>query len=298
VANGNLDRVELRLVDPSLDHFVANRIDWCRVEGVPDLPHRFPQETLLTQHLETYFLGFACRFSPFDHRLVRQAFAHSIDKKTLVSEIWGDVHKTAVGGAVPAGMPGHSPEIGLTYDPPAAQALLEAALGSDSNLPPLTLGTVAGFRTTPEYLQKSWREHLGIEVQIITVDYDEMFSGLQDGSIQLALLGWSVDYPDPDAILRVLLHGASPVNGFGWQNGHYDDLVEQAANSTDQQVRLALYHQADRLLVAGETAIVPLYYRREYALLRAGFRLAGAGKIVRGGNVKLKNIVDGRHLKL
>jgi oligopeptide transport system substrate-binding protein len=251
----------------------------------------------LTQHLETYFLGFGCRFAPFDHHLVRQAFAHSIDKKTLVSEIWGDVHKTATGGAVPPGMSGHSPEIGLAFDPLAAQDLLETALGTGADLPRLTLGTLAGFRTTAQFLQESWREHLGMEVRIVAVDYDEMFSGLRDGSIQLALLGWSVDYPDPDGILRVLFHGASPANGFGWRNDHYDDLVEQAATSTDQQVRLSLYHQADKLLVRDETAIVPLYYRREYALLRSGFRLAGTGKIVRGGNVKLKNIVDGRHME-
>jgi oligopeptide transport system substrate-binding protein len=194
-------------------------------------------------------------------------------------------------------MSGHSPEIGLAFDPSVAQALLEAALGSGADLPRLTLGTVDGFRATPQFLQQSWREHLGIEVHIIAVDYDEMFRGLHDGSIQLALLGWSVDYPDPDGILRVLFHGDSPANGFGWQNGRYDALVEQAANSADQQARLALYHQADKLLVQEETAVVPLYYRQEYALLRSGFHLAGAGKIVRGGNVKLKNIVEIRHMK-
>jgi oligopeptide transport system substrate-binding protein len=119
---------------------------------------------------------------------------------------------------------------------------------------------------------------------------EDIAAKMKQGSAQLSLSGWGVDYPDPDDMLRVLFHGASPTNYLGWHNQQFDQLVERAASLTDQQVRLALYHQADRLLVAEETAIVPLYYQQAHGLLRPDFRLEGAGKIIRGGTLKFKNI--------
>ena len=175
-----------------------------------------------------------------------------------------------LGGVIPPGMPGHSPEIGLQFDPLMAKNLLrEADFHLDTDSLPIRLAALSGFGTLPHYLQSCWRKNMGIEVEIIeNISFDKMLSGFEDGSIQLALGGWYVDYPDPDNILRALFHGASPANYFGWQNNRFDWLTEQAANSTDQQARLAIYHQADRILVADETAVVPLYYPQAYGLLR------------------------------
>jgi ABC-type oligopeptide transport system substrate-binding subunit len=68
-------------------------------------------------------------------------------------------------------------------------------------------------------------------------------------------------------------------------------LVERAANLTDQQERLKLYHEADQILVTEDTAVVPLYYRQAYNLIRPGFKLEGVGKIIRNENLKLKNVL-------
>jgi ABC-type oligopeptide transport system substrate-binding subunit len=81
------------------------------------------------------------------------------------------------------------------------------------------------------------------------------------------------------------------MNDLAWKNEQFNQLVDQAAGLTDQQARLLLYHQADKILVAEETAIVPLYYRQAYGMLRSGFNVQGTGRIIRGGMFKLKNIV-------
>jgi ABC-type oligopeptide transport system substrate-binding subunit/class 3 adenylate cyclase len=289
---GNVKEVLLYLTTPSLEQYISGKIDWCPVWDQANLPIRYPDETLLVQYLTTYFLEFSCGYLPFNQRLMRQAFAKSINQRELVHVVWSDVQKPALGGVVPPGMPGHSPEIGLSFDPAAAQDLLrQAGFKSGTELPRLSLAVLSGFSTTPDYLQASWREHLGVQVQIIRdVPPEDIDAGLRQGSVQLGLSGWGVDYPDPDDILRVLFHGDSPANFLGWRNQQFDQWVEQAARLTDQPARLALYHQADRLLVAEDTAVVPLYYQQEYGLLRPGFRLEGAEKIIHGGTFRFKNI--------
>ncbi|MFQ5612637.1 MAG: ABC transporter substrate-binding protein [Anaerolineae bacterium] len=287
-SQGNLEKARLFFIEPSLDHYLAGKIDWCRVEDRSDLPARYPQEALLTQYLQTFLLGFSCSHPPFDQKAIRQAFAASIDQKTLAKEVWSNVQKPAMGGVIPPGMPGHSPEIGLRFDPAAARNLLN----KDGSFPRLTLAASGGFNTTPQFLQETWRAHLGLDVDLIEdMPTDEILSNLSAGSVQIALIGWDVEYPDPDSVLRTLFHGDSPINYFGWRNERFDRLVEQAAGSTDQQERLALYHQADRILVAEDAAVVPLYYYQAYGLLAPRFRIEGSGKIIRGGKFKLKNIV-------
>jgi ABC-type oligopeptide transport system substrate-binding subunit len=66
--------------------------------------------------------------------------------------------------------------------------------------------------------------------------------------------------------------------------------VDEAAVLSNPQERFRLYHQADRLLVAEETAIAPLYYWQGYGLLQPEFKIEGAGKFIRGSGFKFKNI--------
>jgi ABC-type oligopeptide transport system substrate-binding subunit/class 3 adenylate cyclase len=287
-ALGNLEKISLYFIEPTLEHYSNRKIDWCRVDDQADLPVRYPDETLIAQYLQTFFLAFSCDAAPFNQVHIRQAFARSINQKALVKQAWSDVQQPALGGVIPPGMPGHSPEIGLQFDPAASRRLL----GASQNLTSLTLATLPGSSTTPHHLSAGWREHLGLEVKVIEdMPIDDLLTSLSRGSVQLAVISWSAEYPDPDSILRILFHSASPINYFGYKNKKFDMLVERAANLTDQQERLKLYHEADQILVTEDTAVVPLYYRQAYNLIRPGFKLEGVGKIIRNENLKLKNVL-------
>lgn len=292
-ARGDLQRVDLIPVEPDLDAFAADRVDWCRVDDRADLSRRYSEETLIVQGLSSFFLGFACGASPFDDRRARQAFAHSVDRGELVEVVWSGVQKPAAGGMAPPGMPGHSPEIGLDFAPGRARRLLaDAGFDGERPFPSLTLAALPGFGGAPAYLRDAWRKYLGVEVKIVdNLAADEALARLQGGEVQLILLGWYLTYPDPDDVLRGVFHSESPINYLGWENETFDALVEQAVDLDDAQRRFDLYHQADQILTAEETAVVPLYYLRAYGLLRNRFALAEAGKIVRDRNVKFKNLL-------
>ena len=92
-AIGNVDQVQLYFSEPNLNRYLDNNIDWCRIEDQADLLTHYPEETFVIQQLGVFFLGFACHQPPFNHKLVRQAFAKSIDQKELVEEVWANVQR-------------------------------------------------------------------------------------------------------------------------------------------------------------------------------------------------------------
>ena len=124
---GNLDEVQLRFVEPTLGLYEQGVIDYCRIVDRAVLPGDYDATSFLMQYLATLFLVFACQSPPFDQPLVRQAFAASIDKEALSRSVWAGLQRPATGGIIPPGMPGHSPQIGLRFDPDLARDLLEQA---------------------------------------------------------------------------------------------------------------------------------------------------------------------------
>ncbi|GIK54885.1 MAG: AAA family ATPase [Chloroflexi bacterium] len=290
---GNISQVSLQFQQPTWQQYQQNQVDWCRVDDRTDLPTLFPESAFLVQGFVTFFLGFACHTPPFDNKLVRQSFARAIDRQTLVQTVWAGVQKPASGGFVPPGMPGHSPEIGLPFDPEQARFLLQqAGFAGGHGLPPLKLLALPGFAGTPAYLQQAWQTHLNISVEIVDSLTDEEFiAHLAQGKGHLALLGCYAAYPDPDDVLRDFFYSRSPNNLINWQSSWFDALLDQAQRITRAQQRFDLYHEADRVLVQTETAVAPLYYLQAYGLLRPPFHFADTGRIIRDGNIKFKNIV-------
>ncbi len=113
------------------------------------------------------------------------------------------------------------------------------------------------------------REVLGVEVRVVR------FSSASEywlhKSYQAADLhhgAWIPVYPDPDYFLRIVFHSTSEINSAKWTNARFDALVEEAQSSTDHRYRMKLYHEADRLVVTEEAAVIPTLYFRPILLVR------------------------------
>jgi ABC-type oligopeptide transport system substrate-binding subunit len=242
----------------------------------------------MLQHMTTYFLTFGCARPPFDSPELRRIFGMCIDRFGLVAQVWGGVQQPANGGLVPPGILGHSPELNLPYDPQAARDALHSL---DRYWGRLRLAVPPGYSSTPHYLAAGWRTHLGLDIDVVDgVGYEDLVHGLADGTFQMALGGWELEYPDADSVLRGLCHGSSPSNYFGWRSEQFDQLVDEAAQLQDHQLRGALYHAADQLVVAEEAALLPLYYGRSYGFFSSAFELIGGARMLRGGSLPLKHL--------
>jgi ABC-type oligopeptide transport system substrate-binding subunit len=270
---GNLQRVECMFHSGkparSLHEYEHDEIDICGDLPLAELARgrqRFAGEYVSGPWLSTDFLGFDLRRPPFDDGRVRRALALATDRETLADVILRGYAFPAMGGLVPPGMPGHSPEIGLSYAPEAARSLLaEAGYPDGRGFPAIDClaRDDPGHDLACEYLQTLWLENLGIPINWKLVEWASFYDLFAERAPHLWMVGWYADYPDPDDFLRVswwLRFG-------GWQNETYARLVEDARRVLDQAERMRMYQQADKILVE-EAPILPLCYGRFHMLMK------------------------------
>jgi oligopeptide transport system substrate-binding protein len=185
---------------------------------------------------------------------VRRALAHALDL-----EEFAHLQDTvpARGGVVHPHVPGHSPGLDLGFDPDAARHLLAEAGFPDANGMPLLRFEHPGFEETViQSLVQQWWETLNLRVEVI---YNKPGEPTHRASSHLFIHGWMGDYPDPDTFLRESLpyHRWLTPNAVG---ARYMQLIEDAVHVLGRAQRMAMYREADRILVAERVLVIPLDY--------------------------------------
>ena len=279
LVRGNAERVECPILHdfPSIvERYSAGHLDAVSLINadagtIARVRMAHSRELVFTPQPSTFFLAFRSDRPPFADVRVRQALAHAVDREALVREVSEGQYLPANGGFVPPGMPAHSPDIGLAYDPARARALLaQAGFPGGQGFPDVSwlyLGGAAGEPIVP-FLQRAWRKNLGIELQAQSVELGVFFERLHHNPASLNLAGWSADYPDPDSLLRVPFHSREGINIPHCHNARFDALVEEAARVTDQIKRIALFQEADQILVREEAVVMPLCYAQGRTLVK------------------------------
>jgi oligopeptide transport system substrate-binding protein len=241
------------------------------IDAVDDESNPFHLELAVTPELSLYYIGFNAAEPPFDDVNVRRAFCHAVDKEHIVKVILRDMVSTA-DGILPPGMPGHNEALeGLDYDVEEAEELIAASeYGEVSNLPPITL-TVDGYgNNIPSYLGaiiQEWQQNLGVEISVRQVETERLIYNLKQEKDEMFTLGWIADYPDPHNFLDVLFHTGSEVNIGEYNNPALDALLDQAAIEQNVSDRLAMYQQAEQMVV-DDAPCVPLWHGVNYILVK------------------------------
>ena len=203
----------------------------------------------------------------------RQALNHAVDKELIATEVLAGLRVPAY-GILPPGFPGYNPDLqGLKYDPELAQQLLETSRYSTPDSYDRIIVTVPGTGGTIgldlEVIIEMWRQTLGVEVEIQQVEWATYLEDLNQQKFQaFAGLGWSADYPDPQDFLDILFHSQSEINHGAYSNTQLDDILEEARVEPDVPARMALYNQAEEMIVE-DAAWVPLWFTGErHALVK------------------------------
>jgi oligopeptide transport system substrate-binding protein len=271
---GNLQRVRLHLLDDparllqmyeddELDVFYPEQLDRAQMNRAR---RRHPTEDLWLQRATTKHLAFNVTHSPFDDARVRRAFALGIDKAAL-SGAGSCAYFPAMGGHVPAGIPGHQPGISYPFDPQAGHRLLaEAGYPGGRGFPEVTLRWMRGGEQLCIDLQAQWRENLGIDVRWEVMEWGELVRRIGAGvdPPHLFLHGWAAYVPDPAPFLNPAWYRHP---WFGWQHPAFERLVHEAQGLRDPARRMELLAQAERILIE-EAPIVPLMYGLNMALVK------------------------------
>jgi oligopeptide transport system substrate-binding protein len=224
--------------------------------------------------LSVSYVGFNVEKPPFDDPKIRQAFNLALDKRRMVKLVFQDTVPVA-NGIVPPTMPGYeNPDLSdYEFDPEQAQALIaESSYGDVTELPDITLNVPGeGSEAGPivETMVESFKENLGVEISVEQTPWPEFLTDLskEDMPYQMYSLGWVADYPDPQDFLEVLFYSTSSQNQGGYSNPEVDALLDQARGAQDPEERLALYQQAEQMIL-DDAAWIPLYFSVENWLVK------------------------------
>ena len=219
------------------------------------------------------YIGFNTNMNPFDDVKFRQALNHAVDKELIAEEVLSGLRVPAY-GILPPGFPGFNPNIkGLRFDAELAKQLLSESRYADPASRDRIVITIPGTGGIPgldlEVIIEMWRQILGVEVEIQSVEWATYLQDLNRNKFQaFAGLGWEADYPDPQDFLDILFHTDSSINHGGYSNPEIDAVLEEARVEPDINRRIALYHEAEEMIV-NDAAWVPLWFTGEqYALIK------------------------------
>ncbi|MCK5212347.1 MAG: peptide ABC transporter substrate-binding protein [Dehalococcoidia bacterium] len=241
------------------------------MDQVTDPANPVHTELVSAPELSLYYIGFDVTEPPFDDVYVRQAFCHAVDRERIVRVLFKDSVQVAT-GFLPAGLPGYDPALtAFEFDPALARELLEkSSYGSAEQLPPITI-TVSGYANQfPQYIAAAmfdWEENLGVEVSVRQLEPEVFLYHLSDERDELFSMGWIADYPDPYNFLGTLF-GTGEENNIGdYSNPELDELLALAAAELDDEVRLEIYRQAERVVIE-DAPCLPLVYGANHVLVK------------------------------
>ena len=242
------------------------------IEKVTDEAGPFYQDLRVAPELSFFYIGFNTTKPPFDDVNIRRAFSQAIDKDKLVSLVFKGMMQPA-DGILPPGMPGYNEELlGLDYDIDGARELIaNSRYGDVSQLPPITITTAGWGGLISQGLEAivyQWRNNLGVEVKVRQLEPERFLYHLGEEKDEMFYIGWIADYPHPQDFLDVLFHSGTDNNYGEYSNPEVDALLERAGVEQDNNLSLALYQQAEQLLVE-DAACLPLWFGQNYVLVKS-----------------------------
>ncbi len=277
-----LDEVQFSMLDATaqLADYEAGNMDVAsppladldRIKTDPTLS----KELTISPGTCTYYYGFNTKAPVVDDVRVRRALSMAIDRQSLIDNV-------LKGGQLPAQwfvLPGQAgapslqdyPDLGVKFDVAAAKKELQSYLDEKNTTADklditLMFNTSSGHQKIAEAIQQMWKDNLGLDVKLVNQEWKVYLVTTKDPAAtpQIFRMGWCLDYPDAnnwDKEVAAFGGSQNPTKGggFNWKNEEYEKLVVDAAAELDPAKRVALYAQAEDILVNKDAVMAPIYW--------------------------------------
>lgn len=280
-----IDRLE---VDPTLGApevglpaFLAGDADYSFLNTgqVPVATQRYPDGIRQNAVFATSYISYDLDAAPFNDVNVRRAFYYAVDRAELTSTVLRDIAIPA-GSILPPGYPGYNESVvaQATFDPEKAkQFMVDAGFPNGEGFPEIEIwyreeGGYNGaiIPAMAQYLQAEFKEVLGITMNIRVLPGADWMDGLRNKKNNIFIAPYEYDYLDPSNFYGIFYNGGR----HGYFIPEYDALVAQADSESDWDKRVALYAQAEQIMI-DQGLIVPLVHPVTIAVL--GDQLSGDG---------------------
>lgn len=216
------------------------------------------------------YIGINLTHPILQHRKVRRALAHAIDRDAIIRHILRG-QATAANGLLSPLHWAHDPTVPhWPYDPEKARRLLDEAGFKDPDGDGPQPRFKLSFKTTNIDLRRRIAEILkeqlsqvGIELEVRTYEWGTFYSDVRRGNFHLFSLAW-VGISDPDIYYNIFHSNSFPPDGNNrgrYSNIILDRLVELGRRESDQDRRKHLYAQVQQIL-HDDLPYVPLWWAK------------------------------------
>ncbi len=207
-------------------------------------------------NFQTEYLSLDCLQPPFDNLKLRQALSHAIDREPFCNKVMLETRLPAF-SMLPPDFPAYNSELKAVQDFSIEKAkafLAEAgyANGKDASGKQLVLEMFSNGRDVAlEYVKDQWERYLDINVNLRIVESGLWAARQAQHTMPLYRGQYEYDFLDPANMLTRLWRSTSGQGSprHAWRNAKFDELVTQAGREIDEQNRINLYQQAERILV-------------------------------------------------
>jgi len=205
---------------------------------------------------------------------VRQAISHAINKAAIAQALYPGTAIVAR-GFMPPGVLGYNGDYDdYNYNPDRARELLrEAGYPQGFKADLWMLSVSRAYFPDPLKVAKAIQGDLqavGIEVELVTYDWDTYQRKVDAGEHALCMLGWIPDFPDPDEYLFPLFSGADKQWAqAGAPDARLLDMLQRARSAVDPRLREQLYYEANAV-IHGIAPGVPIVHVGWAAAARPG----------------------------
>ena len=138
--------------------------------------------------------------------------------------------------------------------------MAEAGYTNGEGFPVLEYKTTSDliYIQVAEAVQQMWKSALGVDLQISSMEWAAYQQMRSEKNYQLIRTLWIGDYSDPMTFLENYLSYRSQ-NSSSYSNAQFDKYIETARNTSDQNVRMKAMHEAEKLLIAEDNLLIPIY---------------------------------------
>ncbi len=275
-ANVKLEKITLDIIKDSkaaLNLYLAGELDRVGLAGEDVNVYKndaaYADQFESTPDTVTFWLMLNNQNEVLKNANIRKALSWGFDRENYVNIVLNNGSIPAY-GIVPPGMPG--PE-GQTfrdangdlvgYDLTKAQEYLAAGL-KELNLEKLPALIYLGYDSDigikgSEFIKDMYRK-LGIDITIENLPVAAVKEKRKAGQFDLFFGGWGPDYWDPMTFMDLFVTEGS-FNDGKWSNAKYDENIKFAQTTADFKTRMEKLLEAEKIMVAEEAGIVPVYYR-------------------------------------
>ncbi len=252
------------------------------------------------------YIGVNLRHPILQHRLVRQAIAHAIDREQIIRHLLKDLGTPASGLLSPLNWAYEGAVNFWPHDPEQAMRLLDQAGFMDPDGEGPRPRFKLSYKTTNIDLRrriaeafKQQLQAVGIELEIRGYEWGTFYSDVRKGNFHLFSLAW-VGIMDPDIYFHIYHSSSAPPNGDNrgrYANPVLDALLERGRRTVDIDQRRAIYSEVQKI-VASELPYIPLWWVKNVVVQQPalrGFVPYPDGDLISLKNVSISSGLSGRY---